>query len=196
MLVFGSRLLGTPIMGLQTGQELARTAAPVIDPRSLTIVAYEVEGPNLNVQPSLLRVADMREFSDIGMIVDSSDEFIALDDVIKIKEVYDFHFQLIGMQVKDEKDRKLGKVTDYSVEISDFVIQQLLVRRPLMRSLSDSELTIHRSQIVEITDTYIVVRSGELKAPEPVKEAVRHFTNPFRQEAPAPETHPAGTSQS
>lgn len=181
MLLPGSRLLDAPVMGLQTGGELARTARAVIDPRTLGVVAYELEGPLLNTTPSLLRIADVREFSDIGLIVDSSDEFVVPEDIIKLDETYKMQFEPIGMTVVDEKHRKLGKIEEYTLETGNFIIQQLDVKRPLFKSLNDTSLLVHRSQITKITDTEIVIQD-EAKAPEPVLENVRTtYTNPFRK---------------
>ena len=194
MLLLGSRLLGVPIMGIQTGTALARTSRAVIDPRNLTIVAYELSGPLLDRQPSLLRIVDIRELSDIGMIVDSSDEFITPDDVIKIQSVYNLNFNLVGLNVIDDKKHKLGKITSYTLEATSFVIEQLNVKRPLLKSLGDTELLIHRSQIIEINDTTVVVRSTEDKAHEPVAQAIRSYSNPFRGGTPQPEA--ATTRQS
>lgn len=187
MLLLGSRLLDTPVMGLQTGSELARSARAIIDPRSLAIVAYELSGPLLDQHPSLLRIQDIRELSDLGMIVDSSDEFISPSDVIKLQQIYEFHFDLIGLAVIDEKKRKLGKVSAYTIEASSFVIEQLNVRRPLLKSLADTELLVHRSQIIEVNDTSIIVKSANNKQIEPVTKLVRQYSNPFRAAQPQPE---------
>ncbi|HET8884053.1 MAG TPA: hypothetical protein VFM68_01125 [Candidatus Saccharimonadales bacterium] len=174
-------------MGLQTGSELARTSKPIIDPKTLEIAAYELTGSLLNTHPSLLRIADVREFSDIGLIVDSSDEFVGLDDIIKLREVYDLHFTPVGMMVIDEKRQKLGKVDSYTIETGAFLIQQLVVKRPLLKSLNDARLLIHRTQITEINDTEIVVHS-QAEAPEPVMNAVQNvYTNPFRSKGPQTE---------
>ena len=180
MLVLGTQLIDTPVMSLQTGAELARTKIPVIDPRTLTVVAYELNGPLLDEHPSLLRIVDIRELSDIGMIVDSSDEFIGVDDVVKLKETYELHFPLIGLSVIDDKKHKLGKVEDYSVEIGGFVIQQLTVRRPIFKSFGDTELLIHRSQIIEINDTTITVKAATNEVKDPIPHATKAYTNPFR----------------
>lgn len=175
-------------MGLQTGSELGRLVRPVINPDTLAILAYEVEGPLLDKSPSLLRIADVREFSDIGIIVDSSDEFVSPDDVIKLGEVYKLHFSPINMKVVDEKHRKLGKVDGYTIETTGFVIQQLSVKRPLLKSLNDTQLLIHRSQITEINDHEITVHS-EAKIPEPAISAVKNnYINPFRKNAQAEHT--------
>lgn len=180
MLITGSRLIDTPVMGLQTGGELARTKKAVIDPHTLKILAYELTGPRLATESSLLRIEDVREFSDIGLIVDSSDEFVTPEDIIKLNEIYQLHFDPIGMRVIDEKRRKLGKVDGYTIETTGFVIQQLSVRRPLLKSLNDTHLLVHRTQITEINDTSIIVRS-EFK-PQPVTQASRNnYHNPFRK---------------
>jgi sporulation protein YlmC with PRC-barrel domain len=123
----------------------------------------------------------VREVSDIGMIVDSSDEFVGLDDIIKLKETYELHFPLVGLLVVDDKKHKLGKVEDYSLEMGGFVIQQLSVRRPILKSFGDSELLIHRSQIVEINDTTITVKAASNEAKDPIPQAVKAYVNPFRQ---------------
>jgi hypothetical protein len=178
-----------PVMGLQTGSELARTVREIIDPHTLEVVAYELTGPLLTTRPSLLRVADVREFSDIGMIVDSSDEFVAPDDIIKLDEIYQLQFTLEGKPVVNLKHRKLGKVIGYTIETGGFVIQQLSVKRPFLQSLNDTELLIHRSQIKQVSDTQIVVES-ELKTPAPVLKAVRDtYQNPFRKSSGAQPEH-------
>ncbi len=180
MLIAGNRLLNTPVLGLQTGGELARTKHAIIDPANLKIHAYELQGTLLGSGPTLLRIADVREISDIGLIVDSSDEFVGVEDVIKLGELYNLHFNLLGMNVVDVKGSKLGKVNGYTVNTTDFLVHQLSVKRPLFKSFSDTELLIHRSQITEINNQAIVVHS-EAEVPEPLMNSVRSsYVNPFR----------------
>jgi uncharacterized protein YrrD len=184
MLLLGSRLNETPVMSLQTGGRLGATTRPIIDPATLYIYAYEVSGPLLTQQPSFLRTADIREFGRLGMIIDSNDEIVGLGEVLKIDELYKLGFPLIGMQVSDEHSRKLGKVTDYTVDTSTFTVQQLSVGKSFFRGLNDTGSLIHRSQIVEINDKAIIVKSGAKRVVEPVMEALRgEFVNPFRKPA-------------
>ena len=190
MLVLGSRLNETPVMSLQTGTRLATTGTPLIDPANLKIVAFELDGPLLHEKPSFLRVDEIREMSGVGMIIDSSDDLIGLDDVIKIKALYELDFKLIGMNVIDEHKKKLGKVDNFTVETGSFVIQQLNVKHGILRGLTDTGLLVHRSQIAEINDNFIIVKSTAKKiSAEPVMQATRHeYVNPFRQPAPQPES--------
>lgn len=182
MLLLGDRLLEAPVLGLQTGGELARTKEPVIDPSNLKIIAYELSGGMLTLTPSFLLTTDIREISNIGLIVDSGDEFVTTGDIVKLDTVHALHFKLIDMAVIDTKRKKVGKVSGYTVNTTDFIIRQLSVKRPLFKSLGDTELLIHRSQIVEINNSAIIVNS-EVEAPEPLIESVRNsYVNPFRSE--------------
>ncbi len=194
MLILGSRLLTTPVMSLQTGTRLAQTMKPIIDPANLRILAYEVDGPLLAEKPSFVRTNDIREYGRLGIIIDSNDELIGLEDVIQIQKIYGLQFSLIGTQVVDEHKRKLGKVDDYTLDTTDFVIQQLNVRRGFFKGITDTGLLINRSQIIEINNTTIVVKAPSVKSAEPVMQAMRgEFSNPFR--APKPQAGPGTSSK-
>lgn len=180
MLVNGTDLIDTPILSLQTGSELARTAKPIINPHNLSVIAYEVTGPHLDHHPSFLRIDDIRELSPIGMIIDSSEEFVQMDDIIKLKDIYELRFELVHKQVLDEHRHKVGKVIDYNLEAGGFVIQQLSVKRPLLKSFNESELLIHRSQVIEVTDHAIVIHS-KTENKKALPKASTAYVNPFRQ---------------
>jgi uncharacterized protein YrrD len=178
-------------MSLQTGGRLASTQKPIIDPSNLKIVAFEVEGQLLSERPALLRVDDIREMGRVGMIIDSNDEFIGVHDVIKIEKLYELGFPLIDMVVIDDTKHRLGKVKDYTVDTDSFVIQQLTVQRGFFKGLTDTGLLINRTQIIEINDNEIIVKSSAQKSISPVMQASRtEFVNPFRSGArsPNPET--------
>lgn len=190
MLVPYERFIDTPVMSLQTGSELARTARSIINPRNLTIAAFELEGKNLTQQPSLLLIEDIREVGNIGIIIDSTDELISPSDVVKIKEIYEFNFELIGKKVVDDQKKYTGKVSGYTIDSSSFVIQQIIVKQPLLKRISESEVLIHRSQIIKVSDKDIVVKSPsiEKKTDDAIENSEQQFVNPFR-DGPKPASH-------
>lgn len=195
MLMLGSRFNQQPVMSLQTGTRLAVTGRPIINPGTLKIVAYEVEGSLLSERPAFLRTEEVREVAPMGMIVDSADDLVLLEDVISLKKLYEIDFELVNMVVMDEHKKKIGKVEDYTLETDSFVIQQLHVKRGVLRGLTDTGVLIHRSQIVKVTDNEIIVKSTAKKVIEPVTQAARgEFVNPFR--APSPQIEPANDSSS
>jgi uncharacterized protein YrrD len=168
-----------PVMSLQTGSQLASLGEPIIDPRKLTVVAFYVTGPQLDEAGSLLHVTDIRELSDIGAIVDSSDSLMAPDGLVRLQEIIDFNFKLIGTKVEDEHGHHLGKVDDFALEAETYSIQQIYTKPSLLSSFTATTNIIHRNQIVSVTNEKIVVKSPTIT--ENVQQAAgQAFVNPFR----------------
>lgn len=186
MLISGSKLNNTKILSLHVGGPIAKIQKVVIDPNNLKIIAFEVAGPVIGGDVgNILDVTDIREIANIGMIIDSTDDLMQQDDVIKIAKIMELNFTLIGLKVKTKKGSKLGKVADYILDTETFTIHQLIVHRPAAKAFLDPELTIPRSEIVEINDYEIIVKDEEKtvkkKAAEPMKDFVPNFVNPFRE---------------
>ena len=59
-------------MGLQTGSQLALTGDAIINPANLQILAYKLKASSFSDEEMLIRIADIRELSRIGFIVDST----------------------------------------------------------------------------------------------------------------------------
>lgn len=182
MLITSTKLLGTPVLSVHTSGAIAQIDSTIIDPDNLKIIAFKLSGPAVTSQANLLDVKSIREYSHLGLIVDSEDELINSNDVIKIKDVLDLNFNLLGLKVETRKGSKLGHITGYTFNSDDFIIQQIIVKRPLVKSFVDPELTIHRREIVEITDYKVVVKDEEkvLKARANKEDFVPNFVNPFR----------------
>ena len=169
-------------MSLQTGAQLAETTSVIVDPRQLTIAAFYVEGSGLEQSPSILHPSDIRELSDIGIIVDDADKLMSLDGLVRLKEIIDFDFELMGLKVVDEHKRKLGKVSSYSVETMDYTIIQIYTEQSLLRSFSTMSNTIHRSQIISVNNKQMVVQAPTVRdeVKQVAKDARQAFVNPFR----------------
>mgnify|MGYP003440691492 FL=1 len=152
MLVLNSHIQNVPVMSLQSGASLGTTSEPIIDPRKLQIVAFKVIGPRV-LEPSVLHTIDIRELGPLGFIVDGADNVMTLDeDLVRLQEVIKLNFNLIGKIVIDETKKKLGKVLEYTLESESFFIQKIHVSQSVLKNLKNSNLLIHRTQIVEITD--------------------------------------------
>lgn len=192
MLNYASDLKNKLILSLHTSSPIAELADFVIDPNNLAIMAFELSGPRLDApNDSYLLVRDIREFGPMGFIVDSSDEIVGREDVIKLKEVIDYGFNLLGVKVISQEKQKIGKVIDFVLNPNTMVIEQLVVERPWLMSMIDSELLIHRSQIVDVSNEQITIKDGVEKKKAPMQELsepIRDFVNPFRKE-PKPEVN-------
>lgn len=196
MLISGSELVGREVLSLHLGGPIGQTTELVIDPNDLRIVAFRVSGPETGGEHGdILEARSIREFSELGMIVDSIDELVSAGEVIRLDEILKIGFKLDGKRVVSRKGTKLGKVIGYTVDAKTFRIMQLVVKRPTLKGFLDPELVIGRSEIVEVTDNEVIVKDGEAGALKKsgTKDFVPNFVNPFRQEpsfAPARSQNP------
>ena len=191
MLISGEKLKNLPILSVQASSSIGFASSPIVDPDSLKILGFSVVGPLLKKSPAnILDSKSIREYSSLGFVIDSIDELVEKDDVLKIKKVLELKFDLIGLKVETKKGTNLGHIEDFTLTPDDFMIQQLIVKRPLLKSFVDPELIIPRQEIVEITDYKVIVKDEEkeIKARAEKENFIPNFVNPFRttKQAPAP----------
>ena len=181
MLIEGSKLLKYPILSLHTASRIAEVKGLVIDPNFLKVVAFEISAVS-SKQRLFLEASSVREFSKMGMIVDSDEEFVEKDDVIKLKETLELGFSLDNMKVVSKKKAMLGRIENFIINTEDFQIMQLIVKRPIYKALIDPELVIGRSDIHEINDSEIIVKSeeGTIMKKSGTLDFVPNFVNPFK----------------
>lgn len=186
MLVMNSRLIGATVLSVQAGGPIGKITGIVVDPNDLKVIAFYLDGPAINRQQNILDVRSVREYSNYGFVIDDIDELVGPNDVIKISEILKLNFSLINLKVETKKGSKLGKVIDFTLTSEDFIVQQIIVKRPMIKSLNDPELTISRNEIVEITDYKIIIKDEEkvLKKKAEKEEFVPNFVNPFRESQP------------
>lgn len=184
MLISLAELVDIPVMSLQTGTEVASTLEPIIDPANLDILAYELEGSSLDIEPAFLRVQDIRELSDVGFIIDSSEELVSLDDIVIHAALYKNPLQLEGMRVVDDTGLQLGKVESAIMNTTTFRIEQLQVKLPLFKRFIETNLLINHAQIKNVKDDTVIVRSGTIKEKQTETASRKRVVNPFRGASP------------
>ncbi|MBR0133798.1 PRC-barrel domain-containing protein [Candidatus Saccharibacteria bacterium] len=198
MLVIGSTMIGNSVLSLHIGGPIGVTKSAVIDPENLNIIAYTVDGSVIKSDPeigNILDVKDVRELGPEGFIINSSDVLVNREDIIHLDEVMSLNFNLVGLKVVTKKGKKIGKIVDYTFDSNSFMVYQLIVQRPVgFAALNDPQLTINRSQIVEIDDYKVTIKhdTEQVKVVEKKKKVEKeeftpNFVNPFRKPSYAPD---------
>ena len=182
MLVYNSRLIGTTVLSVQAGGPIGRISSPIIDPDNLQIIAFILEGSLIDRRQNILDIRSIREYSNYGIVIDDADELVTPSDVVKIEQVINLNFNLLNLKVETKKGSKLGQITDFTANSDNFLVQQIVVKRPIMKRLMDPELLISRKEIIEVTDYKIIVKDEEkvLKSRAAKEDFIPNFVNPFR----------------
>lgn len=164
MLYMSKSLFNRPVLSLRIGRRIAIANEPIINPHNLKILGWWCSSESKSRQVVLL-ADEIRDISPEGLAINDEDGLSQPQDLVRHKEVIDIKFQLLDKTVRTKR-HKLGKVNDFSYNEGMFV-QKLYVARPVTKIFSSQDtLLIDRTQILEVTDSYILVRDSEVSVTE------------------------------
>jgi sporulation protein YlmC with PRC-barrel domain len=164
MLQLSASLLKKSVLSLRTGSPVAIVKEPIINPNNLKIEGFYCED-RFNKQQLVLLYQDIRDILPEGFVVNDHDVLVEPEELIRLKEIMDLRFGLIGKQVVTVDKEKVGKVSDYATETGTMYVQKIYVSRSILKSLSTGTLSIDRTQINEITPSRIIINELLKKTP-------------------------------
>lgn len=150
------------VISLRTGGAIARLESVIINPDNLKIEGFYCLDSRSRERLVLL-VQDIRDIVPQGVVVDDHDVLAKPSELVRLQQVLELSYELIGKPVQTVKKERLGKINDYAVDDNSFYVQKLFVERSLLKSFSSGQLSIDRSEIVEVTDKRIIIK--ELQKP-------------------------------
>lgn len=172
MYVLANKLVGLPVLSLQTGEVVGSLRQAIVDAASLELVAYQCNaGRPGNI---VLLTRDVRQMAPDCVIVDSEDELVEAEDIVRVTALLKAGFNPVGKIVVTDLGRWLGTVEDYTINLETNCVQKLYVKQPMLRAWFSGSLIVDRTQIIDVTPRQVVVRDAANKAhllnPEPVPE--------------------------
>lgn len=165
MLKLNESFQSVPVMSLRIGGPIARILTPIINPNNLYIEGWYVID-NRSGEKLILLSKDIRDIIPQGLVVNDHEDLIDPNELVRLKEILDLKFNPIGLKVISESKHSYGKVQDFAFDTSNFYIQKIYSGQPVIRSLSGGNISIDRSQIVEITNRRIVIEDPTVKSEE------------------------------
>ncbi len=158
MLQLSGALLGQSVISLRTGAPVALVMAPVINPNNLKIEGFYCQD-RFKKQQLILLTQDIREQNTHGFFINDQELLSEPSELIRLQKILDINFELPGKPVVTANKKRLGKVSDYAVDSVAYYVQKLYVGQSLIKSFSGGQLSVDRSQIIEITNKRIVVQN-------------------------------------
>ena len=164
MLKLSDFLQNRPVLSLRTGAVVATAKKPVINPNNLKVEGFYCQD-RFDGKELILLTQDIRESLKDGFVIDDHERLVETEELVRLKDVLDLKFELIGKQVETLDKEKVGKVSDYAVETDSMIITKLYASQSLLRNFTGGNLSIDRSQIHEITPKRVVITELLKKAP-------------------------------
>ena len=157
MLLLCETILNKPVLSLRTGGQVAQIFKFIINPDNFKVEGFYCHD-RLSKEDLILLYQDVRNVINQGLIVDDHDVLSTPDILIRLKDIIKIDFILIGKLVETVSKEKVGKVKDFAIDSETFYVQKIYVGRSLIKSLNNSQLSIDRNQIVEITSSKIIIQ--------------------------------------
>jgi len=156
MLRLSESLLNRPVMSLRTGQPVATAIEPIINPNNLKIEGFYCSD-RFSKDELILLYQDIRDVIPQGFIIDDHDVLTAPEELVRLKNIMDTDYKLIGKPVVTVNKQRVGKVSDYATEIETMYIQKIYVTQGVLKSLTGGTLGVERNQINEVTDRRVII---------------------------------------
>lgn len=166
MLQLSDFLRNRQVLSLRTGSPVATALAPIINPNNLKVEGFYCQDNAEKTQLILLE-QDIREIIKNGFVIDDFERLVEPSELVRLQDVLELQFDLIGKQVETLAKEKVGKVSDYAVETETMYIQKIYASQSIFKSFSGGQLSIDRTQIQEITPKRIIITELLKTAPAP-----------------------------
>lgn len=156
MLQLSESLLNRPVMSLRTGQQVATAIEPIINPNNLKIEGFYCQD-RYDKKQLVLLYQDIRDVLPQGFVVNDHEALVEPQELVRLHDILQLNFHLLGKPVVTVSKERVGKVSDYATEVETMYIQKLYVSQNILKSLTGGNLGVDRNQINEITDKRIII---------------------------------------
>lgn len=164
MLQLSESLLKKSVLSLRTGTPVANINAFIINPNNLKVEGFYCQD-NRDGKELILLSQDIREILPNGYVVNDHDVLVDAEDLVRLRDVLELRFDLIGKQVVTVDKEKVGKVSDFATDTDTMFVQKIYVAQSILKTITGGSLGIDRSQIQEITPRRIIISELMKKAP-------------------------------
>ncbi|MDB5170684.1 MAG: hypothetical protein JWO35_378 [Candidatus Saccharibacteria bacterium] len=164
MLQLSANLINKSILSLRTGAPIATVTAAIFNPNNLKIEGFYCQD-RFDKRELILLYQDIRDIMPKGYVVNDHDVLVEAEDLVRLKDVIELNFELIGKQVETISKEKVGKVSDYATEMETMYVQKIYVSQSILKSFTGGSLSIDRTQINEITPKRVIINELIKNAP-------------------------------
>jgi len=163
MQLLASELIDMPIGAIDEQSKVGTIEEIVISPEDGKLLGLIVGSGILGFNKSSIGWQDILDADKNGLVIQTSDNLLSVEDNIRISEVIQTGFSLDNLPVETKSGQKLGNINDYSLNMESGNLSKIHVHQ----LLPPQDRIISRSNIISINKDKVVVRDL------PAKEEVR-----------------------
>ncbi len=164
MLQLSANLINKSVLSLRTGAPIAVVVAPIFNPDNLKIEGFYCQD-SFDKRELILLYQDIRDIMPKGYVVNDHDVLVEAEELVRLKDIIELNFELIGKPVETISKEKVGKVSDYATEMETMFVQKVYVSQSILKNFTGGSLSVDRTQINEITPKRVIINELTKKAP-------------------------------
>ncbi|MBU2524778.1 PRC-barrel domain-containing protein [Patescibacteria group bacterium] len=167
MKLYLSDIIGIPIISHHTEQKIGKVAGSIFDPETGKLLA-------LNLRPDaqkIITAADIMHVYRTEVTVMDDNSISPLDEVLRVKVVYNSGIRFLGNRVHTEHNDYLGKVIDIQIDTVGLFLSSLVIAKSFLVFTGDKRI-VSKKDIIEVNKDKIIVKKSSLLKKEKVKEFV------------------------
>jgi sporulation protein YlmC with PRC-barrel domain len=164
MLQLSASLINKSVLSLRTGAPIATVMAPIFNPNNLKIEGFYCQD-RFDKRELILLYQDIRDTLPAGYVVNDHDVLVEAEDLVRLKDIIELNYELIGKQVVTTSKEKVGKVSDYATEMETMFVQKIYVSQSILKSFTGGSLSVDRTQVNEITPKRVIINELLQTAP-------------------------------
>ncbi len=164
MKIFATDIIGYKIITFHNSFEAGLVQSIIIDPENGQFLGVKF------IYEKKIRVVPLSEILTFGnsfLIIKDAKSISEIDDVVKIEKALLIDAQIIDEKVETESGQKVGKVSNYIIDLSKMSLDKLYVAPAVSINFLASELIIPLTNIIEIKKKKIIVSDKYIKVKKP-----------------------------
>lgn len=165
MLLFREQFIGSTVASVQSGLPCGKIEGFIVDPAKLAISLLKIVDMHGTYY---LLPEDIRYATDERIIIDAEEKLSEQEDLLRHQELIQLSFDPLGGTVRTESRKKLGKVTNYAIDDTSWLIAKLYVTAGVFGNPLQQEQVIDSADVVNIEKKTITVRDLRSQVRKPL----------------------------
>ncbi|HRY60104.1 MAG TPA: PRC-barrel domain-containing protein [Patescibacteria group bacterium] len=154
MLLYASKLVGKNIIDSLTLHKIGTTGSIIIDPNNGQVLAFTLNKKFFWEKPLILTMQDVSGAYIDGIVVRSIESIVPIDEVVRVKKVWDQKIFLLKARVTTQNGNRIGYIEDFIFDTVDGRLATIVVKK----LFSGERRIINANRIISIDRYGVVVR--------------------------------------
>jgi len=151
MLLELSKILNLSVGALDERRAVGEVDKVAIALEDARVIGFLVKLKGILSSRKAVSFQDVVDIDHKGLVINSAESLLPVGEIVRIKEIFASHFNLVGLPARTKNKKSLGRVTDAVVETTSGDIIRIYVK-----SLWDERI-FERSMIHEIKKNEIIL---------------------------------------